>query len=84
MGLLRPICIWPFPYAAVRDLRRVQAFLSVEMSMGQLVTDGQLAAGETPVHFYGRCGGVIPTPAEVMEKIVTILRGGNDDRLFPS
>jgi 2-oxoglutarate ferredoxin oxidoreductase subunit alpha len=81
VGLLRPITVWPFPYAAVQDLaRRVQAFLSVEMSMGQLVTDIQLAAGETPVHFYGRCGGVIPTPAEVMEKIVTILSGGGNGR----
>ena len=47
-----------------------KAYLSVEMNMGQMVDDVRLVVnGRTPVEFYGRTGGVIPTPAEVLAKI---------------
>ena len=53
-----------------------KAFLSVEMSMGQMVDDVKLVVnGRVPVEFYGRTGGMIPTPNEVLEQIVRINGG---------
>ncbi|MDR2605931.1 MAG: 3-methyl-2-oxobutanoate dehydrogenase subunit VorB [Oscillospiraceae bacterium] len=74
-GLLRPITLWPFPNDAVKRLAgSVKAFITVEMSMGQMVEDVRLAVGgKVPVHFAGRTGGVIPTPAEVLEKIKEVV-----------
>jgi len=67
VGLVRPITLWPFPKEAVRAcIPTAKKFLTVEMSMGQMVDDVRLAVnGERPVEFYGRTGGVIPTPAEI-------------------
>lgn len=77
VGLLRPITLWPFPKAAfAKAAETAQAFLSVEMNMGQMADDVKLAIEcRRPVHFYGRTGGVIPTPAEVLAQIETILGG---------
>ena len=76
VGLLRPITLWPFPTARLRELAEkanVKAFMSVEMSQGQMVDDVRLAVGERkPVGFYGRCGGIVPTVSEV-EKAVSDL-----------
>ena len=53
-----------------------KVMLSVEMSMGQMIDDIRLTVnGKVPVEFYGRTGGVIPTPNEVLEQIVK-LNGG--------
>ncbi len=70
-GLVRPITLWPFPVDALEAcMGTAHAFLSVEMNMGQMVDDVRLvSAGRVPVDFYGRTGGVIPTPAEVLTKI---------------
>jgi 2-oxoglutarate ferredoxin oxidoreductase subunit alpha len=70
-GLLRPISLWPFPARAFEGvLSRTRAFLAVEMSLGQMVDDVRLAVRfERPVFFYGRAGGVVPTPAEVLERV---------------
>jgi len=67
VGLLRPITLWPFPSSAVRELAdSARSFLVFEMNMGQMIEDVQLAlAGKGEVSFYGRPGGVIPTPSEV-------------------
>ena len=68
VGLLRPITVWPFPYARLRELAEggVKGFMAVEMSQGQMVDDVRLAVGGLkPVSFYGRCGGVVPTVSEV-------------------
>ena len=67
VGLLRPITLWPFPKAEIRAcIPTVKKFLVVEMSMGQMVDDVRLAVnGEKQVEFYGRTGGMIPTPAEI-------------------
>jgi len=67
VGLLRPITLWPFPAEAVQELaQRVRQFLVFEMNMGQMIEDVQLALeGKGEVSFYGRPGGVIPTPSEV-------------------
>lgn len=72
VGLLRPITLWPYPTDAVDALVEggARAFLSVELNMGQMVQDVELAvAGRAPVSFYGRTGGVLPTPEEILEQI---------------
>ena len=70
-GLVRPITLWPFPQDAVAaTLSTAKAYLSVEMSMGQMIEDVRLAVHDrVPVEFCGRTGGVIPTPAEVLAKL---------------
>lgn len=70
-GLFRPITLWPFPADALEATKsHAKAYLSVEMNMGQMVDDVRLVVRDSaPVDFYGRVGGVIPTPAEVLEKI---------------
>ncbi len=70
-GVLRPITLWPFPNKEIAELAvTAKAFLSVELSMGQMVTDVKLACEcRRPVDFFGRTGGVIPSPAEVAAKI---------------
>jgi 2-oxoglutarate ferredoxin oxidoreductase subunit alpha len=74
VGMLRPITLWPFPTEEIKELtNRTQQFLVFEMNMGQMLEDVQLAvAGEAEVSFYGRPGGVIPTPSEVA-RVVTRL-----------
>lgn len=70
-GLVRPVTLWPFPKDALEAaVPTARAFLSVEMNMGQMVDDVRLAvAGRRPVEFFGRTGGVIPTPVEVLARI---------------
>lgn len=71
VGLLRPITLWPFPtHAFEQILTDVKAFLTVEMSAGQMLEDVKLAVeGRKPVYFTGRMGGMIPTVENVMSKI---------------
>ena len=70
-GLLRPITLWPYPYAAVRSLaEQVSGMLVVEMNAGQMVEDVRLGVeGRVPVSFYGRMGGIIPSPEEVLREL---------------
>lgn len=78
-GMIRPITLWPFPAEAIEAAANqscVKAFLSVEMSMGQMVDDIKVAAKcKKPVHFYGRAGGMIPTPAAIVEHAKKVLGG---------
>jgi 2-oxoglutarate ferredoxin oxidoreductase subunit alpha len=76
VGLFRPISLWPFPEKRVAELAAMgKKFLAVEMSMGQMVEDVKLAAnGKADVHFYGRCGGMIPTEEEVLAEIRRLLK----------
>jgi 2-oxoglutarate ferredoxin oxidoreductase subunit alpha len=71
VGLLRPITLWPFPNEAVKELaKKKKYYLVFEMNMGQMIEDVQLALeGQGEVSFYGRPGGVIPTPSEVSRVI---------------
>ncbi len=72
VGLVRPISLWPFPEKVIDEVVRggAKAFLSVEMNMGQMVDDVRLAVnGRAPVSFFGRTGGVIPTPGEVLAQV---------------
>jgi len=68
VGVLRPITLYPFPTLPIRAIaERVDGMLVVEMNAGQMVEDVRLAVeGRTPVAFYGRMGGVIPSPEEVV------------------
>ena len=70
-GLIRPITLWPYPDKAIKKaVKHAKSFLVVEMSMGQMVDDVRLAVnGQKPVNFFGRTGGIIPTPKEVFDEI---------------
>ena len=76
-GLIRPITLWPFPKKQIiAASAQAKALLVVEMSMGQMVDDVRLTMnGTKPVHFFGHTGGVIPTPAEILEQIKVIAGG---------
>jgi 2-oxoglutarate ferredoxin oxidoreductase subunit alpha len=79
VGILRPITLWPFPKKPIDELvkRGVKGFLSVEMSAGQMVEDVRLAVYErTKVEHFGRYGGVIHSPEEVLEALKTKIIGG--------
>ena len=92
VGWIRPITLWPFPTeqisrAADESVKagplRFRIFLTVEMSLGQMVEDVKLAvAGKAPVVFYGRAGGGVPTVEEILDKIkqLTIRRKTQDTR----
>lgn len=75
-GLLRPITLFPFPSKPLRELaERVEGMLVVELNSGQMVEDVRLAvAGRVPVLFYGRMGGVIPSPEEITEQLVHMVK----------
>ncbi|MDR3216950.1 MAG: 3-methyl-2-oxobutanoate dehydrogenase subunit VorB [Clostridiaceae bacterium] len=68
-GLIRPITLYPFPsatYRAAAKKRSVKEFITVELSMGQMVEDVRLAVnGKKPVKFYGRSGGNVMTPEDI-------------------
>ena len=66
-GLIRPITLWPFPAEAInKAAARAKAFLTVEMSCGQMVEDVRLSVnGQAPVEFFGRAGGMIPSWKEI-------------------
>ena len=72
--MVRPITLWPFPVDAVkRAADGAAVLLTVEMNMGQMVDDVRLAVeGCTPVEFFGRAGGIIPTPNEVLAQIESL------------
>lgn len=71
VGMIRPITLWPFPEKAIeKTIPTAKKYLCVEMNMGQMVDDVRLVVnGRKPVEFFGRTGGVIPTPAEVLDQI---------------
>ena len=78
VGLVRPISLWPFPVEAFEKTidSTKNGFLTVEMSMGQMVDDVRMAVlGRQPVEFYGRTGGMIPTPDEILGKIKEMAGG---------
>ena len=75
-GLIRPKTLWPFPFEAFNKIPNAKNLLTVEMSMGQMVEDVKLAIeGRLPVHFYGRTGGMIPSPSEIANKAKEIIEG---------
>ena len=78
VGLIRPITLWPFPTEAFAKAENVKAFVSVELSMGQMIEDVKLATQcKKPVSLCNRCGGMIPSPDEVLEAIKNAGKGVN-------
>lgn len=74
VGLLRPVTLFPFPKNTIKELApKVKGFLSVEMNAGQMVEDIKQSVYEAkiyrPVQFFGRMGGIIPSPGEVVEAL---------------
>ena len=71
VGMIRPITLWPFPKKVLAEAAdKVKAFVSVEMSMGQMIEDIELATRcKKPVLLCNRAGGMIPTPEHVLETI---------------
>jgi len=76
VGLIRPITLWPFPKQAFVNLpKSVEHILVAELSMGQMIEDVRLAVMDRyPVHFYGRTGGMVFEPTEVVEKVRAIVQ----------
>lgn len=77
VGLFRPKTLWPFPKKELNQaIAHASHLLCVEMSMGQMIDDVRLAINcSRPVAFFGRTGGVIPTPAEVLAEIKKLMGG---------
>lgn len=71
VGLIRPITLWPFPVAPFeKAAEKVERFISVELSMGQMIEDIKLAVKcKKPVELCNRAGGMIPSPEQVLEAI---------------
>ena len=77
VGMIRPITLWPFPTKALAAAaEKVNGFISVELSMGQMIEDVRLATGcKKPVSLCNRCGGMIPSPDEVLDSIRKAQKG---------
>ena len=77
VGLIRPITLWPFPKAPfAKAADKVKSFISVELNMGQMVEDIKLSTDcKKPVYLCNRCGGMIPSPDEVLESIRKAVKG---------
>jgi 2-oxoglutarate ferredoxin oxidoreductase subunit alpha len=78
VGVIRPITLFPFPYETYNKYAdKVKGILDVEMNAGQMVEDVKLGVnGKTNVEFYGRMGGIVPTPEEILEHLEKIIIGG--------
>ena len=77
VGLFRPISLWPYPEPRLRESPRASAgILVAEMSAGQMLR-GRAAGGEgrCPVAFYGRMGGVMPLPDEILDALHHMVQG---------
>ena len=77
VGFLRPITLFPFPTVEISKMAdQVKGMLTVELSAGQMVEDVRLAVnGRVPVEFYGRMGGIVPSPDEVLRALKEIVLG---------
>lgn len=77
LGLIRPITVWPFPKKAIgKAAGKVRGFLTVEMSLGQMVEDVRLAVdGKKPVYLHAVPGGLIPKRDEVLAQVKSIIQG---------
>jgi 2-oxoglutarate ferredoxin oxidoreductase subunit alpha len=77
VAMLRPQTVFPFPLLAIREAAgkaSCRAVVSIEMSMGQMLEDVERAVqGQRPVSWFGKCGGEVPTPEEVMDFVKSLL-----------
>ena len=80
VGMIRPITLWPFPKEVFRSAAdKVNSFISVELSMGQMIEDVRLATEcKKPVTLCNRAGGMIPSPDQVLEAIKKAAKGGEN------
>jgi 2-oxoglutarate ferredoxin oxidoreductase subunit alpha len=85
VGLFRPISLSPYPFGPLEELsKRAQSFLVVEMNTGQMLEDVRLAvSGRAPIEFYGRLGGVVPFPDEILDEIHRVARGSHQQNGDP-
>ena len=81
VGLLRPITLYPYPYQRLKELAsQVKLMLTVELNSGQMVEDVKLAVeGKVPVEYYGRMGGMMPTPEEIVHHLETLIQYHHDN-----
>lgn len=79
VGMIRPITLWPFPKKQfAKAAEKVKAFISVELSMGQMIEDVKLSTEcKVPVTLCNRVGGMIPSPEQVLDAIKAANNGGN-------
>ena len=77
VGLIRPITLWPYPEKEFDKIgENCKGVLTVEMNTGQMVEDVKLSLnGRMPTYFYGRTGGMIPSPEEIVDEVKKIIRG---------
>ncbi len=77
VGLLRPITLYPFPYERINQLAdKAKKILTVELNAGQMVEDVRLSVeGKAKVGHYGRMGGIIPGPDEILENFESFIKG---------
>ena len=75
VGMIRPQTLWPFPVKAF-DNPNCKMYISVELSMGQMVDDVKLAVEcKVPVKFYGKAGGLVPTSHEIIDNVRDLAGG---------
>lgn len=79
VGLLRPITLFPYPSKRLAELAEKSKFmLTVEMNSGQMIEDVRLSVnGKVPVEFYGRLGGMIPSPEEIVDKLENLIQNSH-------
>jgi 2-oxoglutarate ferredoxin oxidoreductase subunit alpha len=79
VGLLRPITLWPFPNQAFQAISpKTKGILCAELSLGQMIDDVRIAVeGSFPIAFFGRAGGMMPEPNEIVEAILHFPKGGD-------
>ena len=77
VGLIRPITLWPFPKKAIKEAAdKVKGFVCVELNMGQMIEDVRLySESKKPISLCNRCGGMIPSPQEVLTAIDNATKG---------
>ncbi len=77
VGLLRPITIWPYPEKAFKEIpESVKGILTCELSTGQMIDDVKIANnGKLPISFFGRTGGMLPEPEEIVNAVKEMLGG---------
>ena len=75
--IIRPITLWPYPYDEFKKINsKCKGILTIEMNAGQMLDDVKIAVeGKFPVYFYGRTGGMVPTPNEMVDQVKKIMGG---------
>jgi 2-oxoglutarate ferredoxin oxidoreductase subunit alpha len=78
-GLLRPITLYPFPSQRISELSdKMKMLLTVELNSGQMVEDVRLAVnGKKPVEFFGRLGGMLPTPEQIVQHLESLIQSSH-------